>query len=119
MFYNGDIALKISFKTTKLQKIFNSEKELKRVFGQQQAVKIMLRMGVLVAANNLNDISTNSPENRHELHGDRSGQFAVDLKQPYRLIFEPAHDPLPIKEDKGLDLEKITEIIILEVEDYH
>ena len=48
-----------------------------------------------------------------------SGQFAVDLKHPYRLIFKPDHNPLPRKDDGGLDLTQITAIKILGVEDYH
>ena len=45
--------------------------------------------------------------------------FAVDLKQPYRLLFEPALIPFPKKEDGSTDLDKITAVRILGVEDYH
>ena len=37
----------------------------------------------------------------------------------YRLLFEPAHDPLPRKPDGGLDWAGVTAIRILGVEDYH
>ena len=50
---------------------------------------------------------TDPPERRHELSGNRKGQFAVDLKHPQRLIFEPNHNPLPRRADGGLDLKKI------------
>ena len=46
-------------------------------------------------------------------------QHALDLEHPYRLIIEPDHDPVPVKEDGGLDYEKITVAQIIEVEDYH
>ena len=55
----------------------------------------------------------------HELTGSRSGQFSVDVKHPYRLIFEPADDPPPLLDDDGLDWERITFIRILEIEDTH
>ena len=55
----------------------------------------------------------------HVLKGDRKGQYAVDVKHPFRLIFEPAHDPIPKKDDGGVDLEKITRIRVLEIRDYH
>jgi proteic killer suppression protein len=41
------------------------------------------------------------------------------VKHPFRLIFEPYHDPIPIKEDGGIDLEQVTRIRVLSIEDYH
>lgn len=90
-----------------------------REFGPEDAKKIKLRMAVLGAANCLADVPVGPPTRRHELVGNRAEQFAVDLKHPKRLIFEPNHNPRPRKADTGLDLEKITAITILEVEDYH
>lgn len=55
----------------------------------------------------------------HELKGNRIGTLAVDVKHPYRLIFEPANDPIPRKPDGGLDWAGVTVIRILSVEDYH
>ena len=55
----------------------------------------------------------------HELKANRAGQLAVNLDQPYRLIFEPADDPLRRKGDGGLDWAKVTAVTILGVEDYH
>jgi hypothetical protein len=54
-----------------------------------------------------------------EIKGDRKGQFSVDVRHPFRLIFEPAHDPVPTKDDGGLDPAKVTRIRVLSVEDYH
>lgn len=79
----------------------------------------MRRMLVLKAARTLQEIPVHPPERRHELKGQRKGQYAVDLKQPHRLVFKPNHDPLPRKSDGGLDLGAITAITILKVEDYH
>ena len=45
--------------------------------------------------------------------------FAIDLVHPFRLVFEPNHDPLPRRKDGGIDLEQVTAIKILEVVDYH
>ena len=73
----------------------------------------------LRAADTLADISTLPPARCHQLSGDRAGQFAVDVRHPFRLIFEPAHDPVPRKEDGGIDLTRVTAIRILEVTDYH
>jgi proteic killer suppression protein len=43
----------------------------------------------------------------------------MDLDHPYRLIFEAANDPIPRKEDGGLDWMKISAIVIIGVEDTH
>jgi len=109
----------ISFKSRKLQKIFNSENELIRVYGSNMAKKIKNRIALLEAAENLEDVPTTAPCRRHELGQNRKGQFAADLEHPYRLVFRPNHNPLPRKADGGLNLRKITNIMILEVEDYH
>lgn len=74
---------------------------------------------VLQAAPTLNDMSLLPPERRHELKGKRIGTFAVDLEHPYRLIFKPAHNPVPRKHDGGIDLKEVTAITIMGVEDYH
>ena len=53
------------------------------------------------------------------LKGKRKGQFAVYVKQPFRIVFQPYHDPIPKKEDGTIDLERVTRVLILEVVDYH
>jgi toxin HigB-1 len=89
------------------------------VYGPDNARLIMRRMSVLNAAPTLAEVPVTPPERRHELKGDRVGQFAVDVKQPYRLVFVPVGDPVPLREDGGYDLARITAIEILAVEDYH
>lgn len=55
----------------------------------------------------------------HQLHGDRAGDFAVNLWGAYRLVFVPDHDPSPLLADGGIDRAKVTRILIKEVVDYH
>jgi proteic killer suppression protein len=45
--------------------------------------------------------------------------LAIDLHKGWRLVFKPEEAPSPCKSDGGLDWTKITEIRILELEDYH
>jgi proteic killer suppression protein len=108
----------VNFATKKLEKIFNSETNLQKEYGEN-AGKIMLRMIVLAHADNLSQVPAQKPDRRHELTGKRKSTFAVDLKHPYRLIFKPNHEPVPSKEDGGIDLTKVTAITIMGVEDYH
>ena len=48
----------------------------------------------------------------------KSKQFSVDLDHPYRLIFEP-EEPIPRKDDGGIDWSQVTTVVILGVEDTH
>lgn len=92
---------------------------LTRAFGENCGRKIARRLTVLGAADTLADVSPLPPERRHQLTGDRAGEFAVDVEQPYRLIFRPDHDPIPRTQDGGVDLRSVTRIEIIEIEDYH
>ncbi|TET44782.1 killer suppression protein [candidate division TA06 bacterium] len=111
--------MNIDFKNKKLSKIFNSEGKLQKNYGKRMAQVIKRRMMILNAAPNLEDVCHLPPERRHELVGRRKGTFAVDLQHPKRLVFRPAHHPIPQRKEKGIDLKKVTAITILGVEDYH
>lgn len=80
---------------------------------------IKIRMAVLQAATTLAQVPTTPPDRCHQLHGDRDEQFAVDLVHPRRLVFKPDHEPVPRREDGGIDLAKVTAIEIIEMVDYH
>lgn len=111
--------MEIGFATRRLEKIFNERRKLVGEFGQDRAAKIMLRMPVLANASCLANVPVMPPERCHQLTGDRNGQFAVDVGANWRLLFEPAHDPVPRLADGGIDKASVTSIRILGVEDYH
>ena len=81
--------------------------------------KLQQRLMELKAAQTLEDISRLPAARCHELAGNRKGLLSVDVTQPYRLIFEPDHDPAPRKPDDGLDWRKVTKVVVLEVVDTH
>lgn len=110
--------MEIEFASSKMEKTFNSAKLLQKEYGEL-APSIMRRMAVLQASASLSMVSILPPEKRHELFGDRIGCFAVYLKHPFRLVFEPSARPVPMKSDGGYDLDAIKAIRILEVVDYH
>lgn len=111
--------MNIFFGTRKLQKQFSSRQKLVKRFGQRQAKKIAQVLKVMQVVSNLEQVPTAPPFRRHQLTGKRHGCFAVNLEQPYRLVFRPGHENIPRQEDGGYDLAKITDIIIIGVEDYH
>jgi proteic killer suppression protein len=110
--------MKIHYSSEKQEKLLNSSKELTKKFGSENAGKVRRRMDDLRAAQQLETMRM-LPGRTHELHGGRAETFAIDLHKGWRMIFEPADDPPPRKPDGGLDWSQITEIRILELEDYH
>ena len=113
--------MEIYYQDRKLAKTCNSESLLAREYGPKCAVLIRRRLRQFGEVENLEALrsSSKSKGRCHELKGERAGTLAVDVKHPYRLIFEPANDPLPRKPDGGLDWAAVTAIRILSVEDYH
>lgn len=111
--------MEILFKSNRLLKTMSSEAELVHKYGKENAKMIMRRMLVLQAAECLSDVPQRPPDRCHALSGKRQGQYAVDVKHPHRIIMEPATAPLPLLNDGSIDLERVTSIRILGVEDYH
>lgn len=111
--------MEICFSSKKLQKLCNSEKEMRAAFGKPLPERLQQRLAELKAAETLEDISRLPPARCHELSQDRNGQLAVDLVHPKRLIFEPDHNPLPRRSDGGLDWGNVTAIRVIEIIDYH
>lgn len=108
----------VVFATKKLQRQFSDHRELRRGWGEEGAKKIALRLQQLASAVSLADMS-GLPGRCHELTGDRAGELAVDVHQPYRLVFRPTAHPPPVKADGGLDWGRVESVTILEVVDYH
>lgn len=110
--------MEILFATRRLEKLCNSERQLVRALGQQRAKVLRRRIDQLRAVENL-EVMRALPGRCHELTGDRKGKLSIDLDGPYRLLFEPADNPPPVKQDGGLEWRLVTAIQILEVEDTH
>lgn len=111
--------MELYFKSNQLRRACNRESESIKKWGREIAIKLQQRLNELKAADTLSDISYLPPARLHELTGEKTGIFAVDLKQPFRLLFEPAAEPVPLKKDGSIDKTRIRSIRILEVIDYH
>ncbi len=108
----------ISWSDRKLQKSCSSDKDGKRTFGADQWKVLKRRIVSLEVAPTLADMQS-VPGRFHELSADRAGQFSLDLRGSYRLIFEPDHEPVPLVDAGGIDRTLVTKIVITEVADYH
>lgn len=108
----------IDFASNKLRRQMESDSELQKAFGQL-AKSLKLRLGVLANAVTLADVPVDPPVRCHLLTGKLAGSYAVVLKDNWRLTFRPNHEPVPVKDDGGIDLQQVTAIIIEDVVDYH
>ena len=112
--------MEIYYVKRKLEKQCNSEKEAIKEWGPTVAKKLMQRLSQLAAFDNLAMVSHLPPLRLHQLSGNRKEQFGVDvIKNSFRIVLLPANEPLPLLDDGGVDKAKVTEIMILEVTNYH
>lgn len=109
----------ITFKQRKLQRVVNAARKLEAAYGSRMAQLIQKRLLVLEAADNLSQIPSGKPLRLHQLIDNRAGQFSVDLVHPYRLLFVPNHEPVPILCDGSIDRVHVTDITVIGILDTH
>lgn len=110
--------MEILFQDKKLSKQAEDYKKCKKEQGEIRAKLFMKRIGDLYNAETLEDVRY-LPGHYHELTGNRKGEWACDLDQPYRLIFEPHEKPIPTDKDGKYIWLEIKEIEIIEISNYH
>lgn len=108
--------MEIDFKDKKLRELCEQERVAERKLGAACARKLRSRLADLQAANCVTDLVAGRP---HTLDGNRAGQFAVDLAGGRRLVFEPDHNPVPMRDDGGIDWSRVTRVRIVYLGDYH
>lgn len=110
--------MNITFRNRKIAKIVNDDRLLKREFGSIRAEKIKQRLTQLKYAITLEDVR-NMPGNFHELTNERKGQWACDLDQPYRLIYTPQENPIPVNDNGQYIWSRIQGVEVIEIINYH
>lgn len=108
----------VAFASTRLEKLCKSQKSLRAAYGDRMAKVIMTRLADLEAADKL-EVMKLLPGRCHALAANWSGHFAIDLVHPYRLVFRPIDDPLPLRDSGDLDLSLVQKIEIVAIVDYH
>jgi len=98
----------VEFQQNQNKKLYENHKKLFRKYGKQRAEVIIKRINELEAAKDLNDISLLPQTWFHALMGNYEGCYSVDLKHPYRLIFNPLNGDTS-------DLRTVTKINIREI----
>lgn len=104
--------LKIEFRDKELRRCAFDEAYALRHMGRKRAKCYKERLRAIRYAANFEALKTLAG-NFHELMGNRKGQWACSLDQPYRLIIKGAEP------DKVVIWAEVDEAEIIEIVDYH
>ena len=97
----------VDYKSKKIKKICTDFSSAKKEHGNELALKIFQRIEQISASNSIDELISFNIGRCHALSGDRSGQYAMDLGNPFRLVF-------------SVEKTEMKEVaIIIEVIDYH
>lgn len=102
----GSEQLQISYKNKKIERICTDTSYARKKHGIDMAKKIHQRINEIKASNDVENMLRYGIGRCHELKGDKSGEYAVDLVHPYRLIFSVKRNEIVIA-------------LIKEIIDYH
>ncbi len=98
--------MEIKYKNRKLEKICTIVSEGKKYYHIEMVKKIHQRIGEIYAADTVDFLIQSKIGRCHALIGNRKGQYAMDLLQPYRLIFEEVDNTIKI-------------VKVIDILDYH
>lgn len=108
----------ITFGDKKLKQAAEDERRCYKELGKRRGELYLRRLNELASADSLEDVRF-LPGHYHELRGNRKGQWACDLDQPYRLVFRPHKDPIPEDENHHYIWMEILGVEIEEIVNYH
>ena len=108
--------MEIRFKEKQLRELCEKRAVAAKKLGDIGARKLQTRLADIAAASRVTDLITGNP---HPLKGDRHGQFALDLAGGWRLVFVPANEPIPRRDDAAINWSAVTIVCIEYIGDYH
>lgn len=108
----------VSTEDKDLKLVMTNNAKMVKVFGAVRAKFLARRIQKLINAKNLEELR-NEAGHFHELVDNRKGQWACDLDQPYRLIFEPKERPIPTDPNGRYIWIEIKAVELIEVVNYH
>lgn len=98
--------MEVAYKNNAIKKVCEDMSFAKKRHGVLMAEKISQRIDEIRASESVEEMCKFKIGGCHFLHQDRKGQYALNLVQPYRLIFE----------QKDVSIHIVT---IIEIVDYH
>lgn len=91
-----EYCVEIAYKNKSLEKICTDASAAVRKYGFEMAVRIRMRIGEMMMADNVEQMILYRVGRCHMLKGDREGKYAVDLIHPYRLVFRMVGEDIQI-----------------------
>lgn len=110
--------IQVEWADRKLRKAQESDRAGQRLLGDDRWAALKRRVRALEVADTLADLRGQAGH-FHPLSADRAGEWSATISPNWRLVFEPAEDPLPTLADGGLDTTAVRRVRVLRVEDYH
>lgn len=110
--------MKVTSRDHKLAAYISNYNKAVKELGLKRAKALQKRIAQLTDVDNLEG-TRYLPGHYHELVDNRKGQWACDLDQPYRLIFEPHESPIPTDSDGKYIWIEIKGVELIEVTNYH
>lgn len=98
--------MEITYKSKRLEKVCTNARSAEKEYGYDMAEKLHLRMDQIGAAESVEELIQGRVGRCHALTQNRKGQYAMDLVQPHRLVFEKIGDSVQV-------------VRIVEIVDYH
>lgn len=98
--------MQIEYKSKKLKKICTNFSYAEKYYSERMATIIHQRVNEIQSADSIEMMVKNKIGRCHSLKGKRKDQYAMDLVQPYRLVFNVLHD-------------KVQFVKVIEIVDYH
>ena len=100
----------IEYLNDKLRNLCEKHKLAQKELGAECAKKLGIRLQNLEAACNVSELLLGRP---HPLKGNRLGEFALDLTSGVRIVFKPNQDPVPERNDGGINWAMVNKITIV------
>jgi len=107
----------VTYKNRKLERSLTDDSLLVKKYGDR-AKKVKQRLTLLKTAPTLFDISRLPPTRLHQYKGERKGEWSIDIKDNWRIIFEIISIESDIS-NKSVNKNEINAIKIISIEDPH
>lgn len=100
--------MKIEYASKKLEKLCTVYSHALKKLNRERAVVLYTRLRQLKSADTVEDLIREHVGRCHRLIGNLDGKYAMDLGQPWRLIFSVRIDP-----------DSLEIVIVVDIKDYH
>lgn len=104
--------MEIDYANSQMRKTLESSILIGKKYGHLRR-KLEIRLSELRTVDSLAEISQNPPPRRHKLTHNKAGCWGVDVSKNWRIIL------MPIGRFDPDNLNTITRVQILDIEDYH